>query len=276
MVPSLPSSHGSCWLVPWSPARLDEQQRCHGDCLACVLFCRQHRAPGSLCSPPASLASEQVTGYSRHVFSHTLICMKKKVKRWATAVFSVQNLLCAGSLHPNTCIISFVFAVPFSLRRTKASWGQGNRRAKNWSEIAALWLVCFFCFFKLNICLFPTVGKRHSFCYRMRGIYLALAIDCNSWYLFWSVPWFWQVQHVSVFNEVFFFFLKFKFSLWCRFFAQRIFFHCVWKLVYMYFLGNYKFTNISQRSTFHKFLALVYSITWKTSSRNKLWELCWC
>lgn len=115
-----------------SPARPDERQRCHWDyCRACVLPCRRHRAPGSPCSPPACLASEQVTDCGRRVLSLASISIlkKKMVKKQATTVFSLQSLLCARSLHPKPCIITCVLAVSSAPhRRTKASRGQGNRR----------------------------------------------------------------------------------------------------------------------------------------------------
>lgn len=76
----LPASHGCRWLVPQSLAHPDEQQRCHGDCRASLLPRCWHRAAGSLCSPPACLASEQVTDCGRHVISHAFIRIFKKEK----------------------------------------------------------------------------------------------------------------------------------------------------------------------------------------------------
>lgn len=94
----LPASHGGRWLVLQSPACPDERQRCHWDyCRACVLPCRRHRAPGSLCSPPACLASEQVTDCGRRVLSLASISiLKKKNGKKASdyCIFSSKPSMC--------------------------------------------------------------------------------------------------------------------------------------------------------------------------------------
>lgn len=86
-----------------------------------------------------------------HWLQQTCLCThfylyEKTVKRWATAVFSLQNLVCAGSLHPNTCIITFVFDVPSPLLRIKPLEGKGTEGPKlkrNCSTLACVFLLFF-------------------------------------------------------------------------------------------------------------------------------------
>lgn len=77
----LPASHSSRWLVRRNRACPDERWRCQGGCRAHVLPHHQDRAPGNLCSPPACLASGQITDCGRHLLSYTFTKKSKKKKK---------------------------------------------------------------------------------------------------------------------------------------------------------------------------------------------------